>query len=215
MKEHKEYVLDKRVERTLAGLTKNNMLACYVKTKEEVIPKVLEYLKDGDIVSCGGSTTLFETGIIEYLRNGKYDYLDRYDPTIPAEKMDELFTKALSCDTYFSSSNAITEQGELFNIDGRGNRVAAIMYGPKSVIIVAGYNKIVPDLKSAYIRVKETAAPANAHRLDYAIPCATTGKCIDCSAPQKFCSLFTLIGYQLPIRKDRIKVILVGEELGY
>ncbi len=215
MNEHKSYVIDQRIERTIANLTKNNMLACYVKTKEDVIPKVLEYLKDGDTVSCGGSTTLFETGIIEYLRNGKYNYLDRYGPSIPAEKMDELFTKALAADTYFSSSNAITEQGELFNIDGRGNRVAALLYGPKSVIVIAGYNKIVADAKAAFARVKETAAPANARRLGYKIPCATTGKCMDCNSPEKFCCLFTLIGYQLPIRKDRIKVIIVGEELGY
>ncbi len=85
MNEHKKYVIDQRIERTIANLNKNNMLACYVKTKEDVIPKVLEYLKDGDTVSCGGSITLFETGIVEYLRNGKYNYLDRYDPNIPAE----------------------------------------------------------------------------------------------------------------------------------
>ncbi len=215
MNEHKKYVIDQRIERTIANLNKNNMLACYVKTKEDVIPKVLEYLKDGDTVSCGGSITLFETGIVEYLRNGKYNYLDRYDPNIPAEKMDELFTKALSCDTYFSSSNAITEQGELLNVDGRGNRVGAMLYGPKSVIIIAGYNKIVPDVQAAYERIKQIAAPANAHRLNNATPCATTGQCMDCKAPAKFCSIYTLLGYQAPMRKDRIKVIIVGEELGY
>lgn len=215
MDKNKKYVIDKKVEYTIENLGKNNIYACYVETKEDVIPKVLEFLKDGDKVSCGGSMTLFETGIVEYLRNGKYNYLDRYDPIIPADKMDDLFTDALSCDTYFSSSNAITENGELLNIDGRGNRVAALMYGPKSVIIIAGYNKIVPDINAAYERAKNIAAPANAKRLGYPIPCGTTGKCMKCSAPAKFCSLFTVIGYQLPIRKDRIKVIFVGEELGY
>ncbi|MEL7569582.1 MAG: lactate utilization protein [Eubacteriaceae bacterium] len=215
MDKNMQYVIDKKVENTIQNLAKNNIHACYVPTKEDVIPKVLEFLKDGDKVSCGGSMTLFETGIIEYLRNGKYNYLDRYDPNIPADKMDDLFTDALSCDTYFSSSNAITENGELLNIDGRGNRVAALIYGPKSVIIIAGYNKIVPDINAAYDRAKNIAAPANAKRLGYPIPCGTTGRCMKCSAAAKFCSLFTVIGYQLPIRKDRIKVIFVGEELGY
>lgn len=215
MDKNKQYVIDKKIELTIANLIKNNMYACYVDKKEEVIPKVLEFLKDGDKVSCGGSMTLFETGIVDYLRNGKYDYLDRYDPNIPAEKMDDLFREAFLCDTYFSSSNAITEKGELFNIDGRGNRVAPMIYGPKSVIVIAGYNKIVPDIHAAYERVKNIAAPANAKRLGYAIPCGSTGKCMQCNAPSKFCSLYTLIGYQLPIRKDRIKVIIVGEDLGY
>jgi L-lactate utilization protein LutB len=109
----------------------------------------------------------------------------------------------------------LTEEGELFNIDGRGNRVAALTYGPKSVIIIAGYNKIVPDIHAAYDRAKNTAAPANAKRLGYALPCGTSGRCMKCSAPSKFCSIFSVISYQLPIRKDRIKVIIVGEELGY
>jgi len=210
-----KFVIDKKIQTTIESLTKNNIYACSVDSKDDVIKKIEEFLKDGDKVSCGGSMTLFETGIIKYLANGRYNYLDRYDKSIPADKMDDLFRAALTCDTYFSSSNAITQNGELVNIDGRGNRVAAMMYGPKSVIIIAGYNKIVPDIKFAYERIKKIAAPANAKRLGYPIPCAKTGECIDCNSEAKFCSLFSVIGYQLPIRKDRIKVILVKEELGY
>lgn len=215
MDKNKKFVIDKQIESTIANLHKNNMYACYVETKEDVIEEVLKFLKDGDKVSCGGSVTLFEAGIVEYLRNGKYNYLDRYDKSISPEKINDLFREAMLCDTYFTSSNAITENGELLNIDRGGNRVAAMIFGPKSVIVIVGYNKIVPDIKAAYDRIKNIAAPANAKRFELDIPCAKTGKCMECESSSKVCSYTTFIGYQIPAKKDRIKVIIVGEELGY
>ena len=215
MYKNKKFIIDKKIESTIANLQKNNMFACYVQSKEDVINEVMKFLKDGDKVSCGGSMTLFETGIVEYLRSDKYNYLDRYDKNIPPEKINDLFREALLCDTYFTSSNAITENGELMNIDRGGNRVAAMIFGPKSVIVIAGYNKIVSDIKDAYNRIKNVAAPANAKRVELDIPCAKTGKCMECESSLSLCSYTTVIGYQMPAKKDRIKVIIVGEELGY
>ena len=127
--------------------------------------------------------------------------------------MDEIFRKSFFSDTYLTSTNAITENGELYNVDGYGNRVAAMIYGPKSVIVVAGINKIVKDLDQAVERVKRIAAPANSIRLDKNTPCTKTGYCVDCKKDDRICCSYTVLGHQK--QKNRIKVILVGESLGY
>ena len=127
--------------------------------------------------------------------------------------MQEIFRQAFTCDTYIMSSNAITENGELYNVDGNGNRIAALAFGPKSVIVIAGYNKLVPDLEAARQRVRDTAAPANAVRLDRKTPCKVLGACRDCRSDERLCSIYSVMAQQS--KKGRIKVILVGEQLGY
>ena len=213
MDENVKFVLDKRVERTIDNLKKNNMDAVFVETEEQAIDKIKEILKDKDTVSVGGSMTLIDMGVIELLRNGNYNFLDRYEENLTPQKIEEVYVKSFSADVYLTSSNAITQEGGLYNVDGRGNRVAAMIYGPKKVIVVAGINKIVKDLDAAISRNREIAAPANAKRLERNTPCAATGHCTDCKSPDRVCKQYTYILGQPT--KDRITVIIVNKELGY
>ena len=170
-------------------------------------------LQPGQTVTCGGSVTLSECGIIDLLRSGQYHYLDRDRPDLTPEQKKQIFRQAFSADVYLMSSNAVTEEGELYNVDGNSNRVAALAYGPDSVIVVAGCNKIVPDLAAAVERVKKIAAPVNATRLHCSTPCAKTGECMNCHSDGRICCNYLVSAQQR--HQDRIKVILVGEELGY
>ncbi len=213
MDKHIMSVINKQITRTMDNLVKNNMTAVFVENKDQVVAEVAEYIKEGEQVSVGGSMTLFETGIIDNLRSGRYNFLDRYMENMSRAQMDEIFRKSFFSDTYLTSTNAITENGELYNVDGYGNRVAAMIYGPKSVIVVAGINKIVKDLDQAVERVKRIAAPANSIRLDKNTPCTKKGYCVDCKKDDRICCSYTVLGHQK--QKNRIKVILVGESLGY
>lgn len=203
-------IIDIRINKTIENLKKNRMEAYYVKTSQEAVELIDQMCKQGESVSVGGSMTLFESGVIDHLRSGKYHFLDRYEQGVDVH---QVFRDTFSCDTFFTSSNAITENGELYNVDGTGNRVSAMIYGPKSVIVVAGYNKIVPDIEAAQQRVRYTAAPANATRLDRKTPCKTIGSCVNCRSEERICSHYVIQAHQMI--KGRIKVILVGEELGY
>lgn len=217
-------IIGKRIDKTMKNLEKNNMQVHYVETKAQIPEKVCELLKDGDTVGVGGAMTLFESGVIDLLRSGRYKFLDRYEEGLTGEQINKIFIDSFSADAYISSANAITENGELYNVDGNSNRVAAICFGPKSVIIIAGYNKLVKDLNEAIIRVKTIAAPANATRLSCQTYCKEKGECMSfnghpgemesgCSGPARICCNYVVSAYQR--HKDRIKVILVGEELGY
>lgn len=206
-------VLNKQVERTMDNLVKNNMMAVYVENKDQVVDKVAELIKDDELVAVGGSMTLFETGVIDHLRSGRYDFLDRYREGLSREQLTEIYKKSFFADTYLVSSNAITENGELYNVDGNGNRVAAMIYGPISVIVVAGINKIVKNVDEAVERVRRIAAPANSIRLNLSTSCTKTGYCVDCKTEDRICCTYSVLGQQR--QKNRIKVILVGESLGY
>ncbi len=217
-------IIDKRISKTMDNLKKNNMQVHYVESKVEVVSKISELLSEGETVAVGGSMSLFESDIFRLLRSGKYKFLDRYQEGLSREDMEKIFVDSLSVDSYISSTNALTENGELYNVDGNGNRVAAILYGPKSVILVVGYNKIVKNIDEAVKRVKTTAAPANATRLSCETYCREKGECMSlaagsdgmaggCKTPARICCDYVVSAYQR--KKDRIKVIIVGEELGY
>ena len=206
-------VITKQVERTMNNLVKNNMMAFYVESKDQVVDKVAELIKEGETVAVGGSVTLEETGVLEYLRSGRYNFLDRYADGLSRDQVEEIFRKSFFADTYLTSTNAITEDGELYNVDGNGNRVAAMIYGPKSVIVIAGINKIVKNTDEAIERVRRIAAPANTVRLNKNTPCTKTGYCVDCRTDDRICCSYTV--FRLQRVKDRIKVILVGESLGF
>jgi len=206
-------VITKQVERTMNNLVRNNMMAFYVENKDEVVDKVAELIKEGETVAVGGSVTLVETGVLEHLRAGRYNFLDRYRKGLTKVEIEEIYRKSFFADTYLTSTNAITEDGELYNVDGNGNRVAAMIYGPKSVIVVAGINKIVKNIDEAVERVRRIAAPANTIRLNKNTPCTKTGYCVDCRTEDRICCSYTIFRQQR--EKDRIKVILVGESLGY
>ena len=204
-------VMEKHIQRAMDALAANNMDPYYVKTAAEVRDFVKNMLPAGCTVGCGGSQTLAQTGVLELLASGEYDYLDRAK-TKP-EEMSQLFRRCFSADWYLTSANAITMQGELYNVDGNANRITAIAFGPANVLVVAGVNKLVADLDAADRRVRQVAAPANAMRLSSATPCAVTGQCQDCHSPSRICCDTLISRYQrIP---GRIRVLLVGEELGY
>ena len=157
------------------------------------------------------------------MKEGKYTYIDRMIPGLTQQQKEDAMRAAFSTDVYLASANAITEDGELYNVDGNSNRVAALLYGAKSVVIVAGVNKLVKNLDEAVLRVKTIAAPKNVKRLSCETPCAKLGHCISlernggmtdgCKTPGRICANFTVMAYQRHV--SRVKVILVGEELGY
>lgn len=147
------------IKKTMENLKKNNMAAYYVETKEEVVPLVKQLVPQGSSVSNGGSESLIQSGVFDLLESGYYDFADRRG--LEGDAIRECYIKAFGCDAFFCSSNAVTENGELYNVDGNSNRVACIVYGPKKVIMVVGINKIVPDIAAAVERVKKISAPLN------------------------------------------------------
>ncbi len=204
------------------ALRRNNMDAFCVDSVAEVVPLLKTLLKPGDTVAVGGSRTLDETGVLPLLRSGEYRFLDRYQPGLSAEQIREIFVGSLGADVYLCSANAVTEQGEVYCVDGNGNRIAALCYGPRSVVLVVGCNKLVPDLQAAQRRVKTVAAPKNTARLNCATPCAAIGTCIaadgtyctdGCGTDARICCSYLTLGYQRT--PGRIKVILVAEPLGF
>ena len=209
------------VQKVIEALRKNRMMAEYVSSKEDVVPLVKTLLEDGCTVGTGGSRTLDETGVTEYLRNSNHVFYDRNNPALSAEERAELTAKSATADVYFCSSNAVTEQGILYNVDGFSNRVAAIANGPKKVIMVVGINKIVPDLDAAIRRVKTIAAPLNTKRLNCDTYCRQTGVCMGvdggmtdgCHSPARICCSYLVCAQQRV--ENRIHVILVGEPLGF
>lgn len=210
-----------QMDAAAAALRKNNMEAYCVDSADQVLPLVKDLLHAGDVVAVGGSRTLDETDVIDLLRSGDYRFLDRYAPGLTRDEVMQIFRDSFDADTYVCSSNAVTLRGELYNVDGNGNRVAAMCFGPRSVIVVAGCNKLVADLKEAEHRVKTLAAPLNAKRLDCATYCKETGVCMaengpwctdGCTAAARVCCTYVTMGYQRVA--GRVKVILVGQPLG-
>lgn len=208
-----KWVNEQKILRTIEALNKNNMNGYLVNTKEELIEKIKELVKENSTVACGGSMSLFETGIIDHLRSGRYNFLDRYKEGLSREEITKLFKESFFADAYFASSNAVTEDGKLYNVDGNGNRVAAMLFGPEIVILVVGVNKIVKNIDEAVIRNKEISAPTNAKRLNKMTPCTKIGYCMDCKSNDKICREFTVISSQ--VNKDRIHVIFMNENIGY
>lgn len=208
-----KWYMEKRVERTITSLKKHNMQGIYVENTEQLMNKIDELIPENSLVAVGDSMTLFETGVIERLRSGKYKFLDKYKPGISRIEKDQIYRQTFTADTFLCSTNALTEDGELYNIDGNGSRVAAMLYGPKQVIIVVGVNKIVKNLQEAELRVRNYAAPMDAKRLNKKTPCTTLGYCVDCQSEDRICNDFVVIKRQF--NPNRIKVIIVGGSYGY
>lgn len=181
------------------------------KDSKEALEILKNLIPENSTVTTGGSLTLAQIGALELFRNGKYNFLDRYVAKSKEEK-EELERKAFFSDYYVCSANAITENGEIVLLDGNGNRVAAVIYGPKNVILVTSVNKIVKNVNEARERIRYIS-PMNSKRLNLNTPCAQIGYCIDCSSHQRICNYLVTIetGLRFP---GRIKVILVLEELG-
>lgn len=211
-----------RMEKTAENLRKNNMEVYIADNSSEAVKIAESLLKEGESISCGGSVTLKESGVMDLMKSGKYNFLDR-SKAKTQEEIEDVYRQVFSCDTYLTSANAVTENGELYNVDGNSNRVAAICYGPKSVIFIVGMNKLVRNIDEAVVRVKNCAAPPNCIRLDCKTPCHETGACISlstggdmpsgCHSEARICCNYVVSAHQR--HKNRFKVILVAENLGY
>lgn len=197
----------------IKALEKRNMKGYYCPDCASAVKQASELIPDGASVSFGGSMSLGESGVMDMLRSRTdIRLLDRSKAKTP-EETKKLYHDALSSDVYFMSSNAITLDGELINIDGNGNRVAALIYGPERVVLIVGMNKVTPTVEDGIHRVHNIATPANCIRLNKQTPCAATGVCHDCLSPDCICSQ-TVITRRSSV-PERIIVILVGEALGY
>lgn len=186
--------------------------AYYCQNKQEALAQALALIPETDVVSWGGSVTIAELGLLDAVKK-RNPVIDRDTAKTPEEKQ-ELMHKALLCDTFLLSSNAITADGQLVNIDGNGNRVAALIYGPKQVLVLAGLNKVAGSLEAAMDRARNIAAPINAQRFPgLATPCYKTGSCGNCVSADCICS--QIVVTRTSRVKGRIKVILVGEQLGF
>ncbi len=207
------WYMDKKIERTIDNLKKHNMLGIYIKNRKVLFEVLEDLIADETTIGVGDSMTLFELGIIDYIRNKNVHFLDKYSDEYKGKDKKELYRANFSSDTFLTGTNAVTEKGELYNIDGNGSRVAPMIYGPDQVIVVVGINKIVRDLSEAENRVRQLAAPIDAKRLDKNTPCTKVGYCVDCKHEERICNDFVVIAGQF--QKERIKVLIMDESLGY
>ena len=198
--------------RMIKSLNRRNMEAFYCPTAEEAVKKVSELIEDGSSVTWGGTMTVRDLGIPNALKSREtLEVLDRDLVETPEEKL-AMYLRAFSVDVYLTSANAISEDGVIVNIDGNGNRVAAITWGPKKVIFVIGLNKVAQTVEAALARVRGTASPINAARFDIKTPCQTDGVCHNCNSPESICNY---VHFLRNSPKGRHIVVLVGEDLGY
>ncbi len=196
-------------QKVIAGLRSRNMCGYYAANREEALKIALELIPAGSSVTMGGAQSVREIGLFDALKNGAYDFIDRD----AAEDRRAAMLAAYDVDFFLSSANAMTEDGVFINIDGNANRVSAIAYGPKKVLLVVGMNKICPDADSAMKRARNVAAPINAQRFGLSTPCCKTGACMDCKSPDTICCQFLITRYSM--HRDRIHVILVNDDLGF
>jgi hypothetical protein len=195
------------------NLKKNQMDGVYFDTKEQALQSILQEARSYNSIACGGSVTLDEIGLRDSLRDGSYKFIDHLKQGIHREESMNLRRESLHSDLYIMSTNAITINGELVNIDGSGNRLAALIFGPRKVFVVTGMNKVAYSIDKAIARVKNFASPANTRRLEKNTPCRLSGICSDCKSPDRICSHQVITNFSGV--KDRIKVFLIGESLGY
>ena len=196
-------------QKVIKGLGSRNMEAYYADSKEAALAKALELIPEKSSVTMGGCMSAREIGLVDALKQGDYNFIDRDN----YEDKREAMLMAYDADYFLSSANAMTEDGVIINIDGNANRVSAIAQGPKHVLFIVGMNKICSDVDVAMKRARNVAAPINAQRFGLSTPCAKTGSCLDCKSPDNICCQFLITRYSL--HKGRISVILVNDELGF
>jgi hypothetical protein len=213
MTEHEKWFIEKRVERTIKALKKNNFDARYAANSAESLGEIFQMIPEGSTVGVGGSLTLGQIGFFEEVKKRPVTLLNPSIPGLSPEEALKVRREILLADVFLSSSNAVTEDGALYNIDATGNRVAAMMFGPRKVILVCGVNKVVRDIAEAEARVRDWASPMNARRLSVKTPCVDTGECADCASPQRICNIYVAMKKK-PLRTD-VTVLLVGEALGF
>ncbi|WP_334111274.1 lactate utilization protein [Thermodesulfitimonas autotrophica] len=205
---------EQRAKKVLSALQRNGFKALYFADKNDAVREVLAQIPLGNTVGIGGSVTVRSLGIADALRKRGQTVFDHWIPGLTDEQRAEVRRAQLTADIFLAGCNAITLDGHLVNVDGIGNRVAPMIFGPRKVILVAGINKVVKDLSAALDRIKNQAAPLNAVRLNYPSPCGKTGYCTDCAGPGRMCRVTSII----EARPDGIldyTIILIGENLGF
>jgi hypothetical protein len=209
----------RKIQHLIERLGQNNIPAFYVKTRGEALAKVMSMIPEDSVVGHGDSVTLRQVGVVDALKSGSYTFLNPWGPGLSIEESIKLKKRALTSDVFVTGTNALTLDGKIVNVDGHGNRVAAMLFGPSKVIIVVGINKIVEDLEEAMEKIKNRTAPSNVQRhpeFDPMPPCGRTGVCSDCDSPWRICNKTTIIERQYDNEKYRpvITVVIVGETLG-
>jgi len=196
-------------QKVIKGLESRNMKGYYAASKDEALKIALELIPEESSVSMGGAMSAHEIGLVDALKNGKYNFIDRD----AAEDKRAAMLAGYDADYFLTSANAMTEDGVMVNIDGNANRVSAIAQGPKHVLVIVGMNKICDDVDGAMKRARNVAAPINAQRFGLSTPCAKTGSCMNCKSPDTICCQFLITRYSR--HTDRIHVILVNDALGF
>lgn len=209
----KQWWVEEKVKRVVEKLESHDFKAIFVSDKEEAVREILKYADPKKTVGVGGSITIRELGIVEILQAQGNVLYNHWKPGLSKEEVVQIRKAQMACDLFLSSINALTLNGELVNIDGIGNRVNSMVFGPGKVILVAGFNKIVEDIPEAIKRIKNVSAPLNARRLNIDVPCAKVGKCVDCNSPNRICRA-VVIHERRPTLTDML-IIIVGEELGF
>ena len=205
--------MEQLIQKATDAMAKRGFIVHRVQSAQEARELVLRLIPQGASVGVGGSETLKAMDMINILRNGNYRFFDRYQEGLPFSEVEEIYRQALLADVFLSSTNAITRQGQLVNIDSSGNRVAALSYGPRKVIIVAGVNKVVDTLEDAMKRLRQIA-PLNAMRVHHKAPCVETGRCMDCQLHASVCNSVGIInhGRKTP---GRFTIIMIADEVGF
>ena len=196
-------------QKVIKGLESRNMSGYYAASKEEALKLALTMIPEGSSVTMGAAMSAHEIGLVDALKAGNYNFIDRD----AYEDKRAAMLAAYDADVFLSSANAMTDDGILVNIDGNSNRVSAICQGPKKVLFIVGMNKVCGDLDGAMKRARNVAAPTNAQRFGLSTPCAKTGKCMDCKSPDTICCQFLITRFSR--HAGRIHVILVNDNLGF
>ncbi len=215
MADPKTVINARRAEHLMASFSRRNIESEYHETPASAVQAICDCIAPGSVVGLGGSVTIVETGLVEALRHLDITLLDRYREGLSSVEIMDIRKKSMYADCFISSCNAITLDGRLVNEDSFGNRVAAMMFGPEKVIVLAGMNKVVPNVDDAIRRIRTVAAPLNCIRFGINAPCSISGVCDDanCFSPQRICNQLTIIeGNIVP---GRLRVVLVNADLGF
>ena len=196
-------------QKVIKGLQSRNMSGYYAETREEALQLALSLIPEGSTATMGGGVSVQEIGLVDALKKGNYNFIDREEYTDKRAAM----LLAYDADVFLASANAITDDGILVNIDGNANRVSAMAFGPKKLVLIVGMNKVCPDVDAAMKRARSVAATANAQRFGLSTPCAKTGACMDCTPPDTICCQFLITRFSR--HTGRIHVILVNDSLGF
>lgn len=211
MNEMKKAYYEKRGQVLVKNLRSRHFDAYYCDTKAEALERALELIPEGATVGWGGAMSAQEIGLMDAVKAGKYRAIDRDTASTPEER-SAMMKQAMLADVFISGANGLSMDGQMVNIDGAGNRVAAIVYGPESILVIAGMNKAADTLEDALTRARTVAAPLNAQRFPIETPCKAAGSCADCKSPSSICNQILITRHCRPA--GRIKFVLVGEDLG-